>query len=178
MPPIFEIHTDQSKEILRRTAARIMRGKLIAYGCIWIAVGTAFAIFVAVRRLENAYFFAALLWMGCASFSVYRYDSVPRRYAEKTYSSMVTMYGQPVSTWTLVYEDHFTVDNPLQRTNRRYGFDQCTLLLEDKKVFLLRTEKKSYIILDRAGFVQGDSEQFPAFIRSKIGPAQQKTTAR
>lgn len=163
MEPIFEITAVQSKEVLRRTAARILRTRLVIHTCLWMLAGTAFALFVLLRGMEEVYSFAAVLWMSCAGFSYYRFQSVPRKYAERTYSNTISLYREPVTLKIRVYRDALTVENRQQRTLHRYLLSECGPLLEEPELFLLQTNKKTYITMEKAGFTLGTAEDFRRF---------------
>ena len=164
MKTIFEIRTVQTKDILRRTAARIMRMKLIIHAVVLIAIAIGFAAFVLSKQIASAYFFSAAFGLSCVGLAIYRFDSVPRKYAERTYSEMVMIHREPVISQISVNSDAICVENCHMHTVHRYSWAEIKGILEDSGLFLLKTEKGSYIIIDKTGFQCGDADSFRSFV--------------
>lgn len=53
-------------------------------------------------------------------------------------------------------------------TLRQYGLTEITGMLENSVLFLLKTQKGSYIIIDKAGFINGDINSFRDFFGHRI----------
>lgn len=160
---IFEITTVHTKSILRQVCARVMRGRLILHALLLMATAAVFALFVILRQIVNAYFFAAIFCLACISLAVYRFFSVPEKYAEQTYTDMVNTYREPIRNRICVYSGRITVENLLIHTVHSYDAKDCTGLLETHGILLLKTRKNSYIILDKTGFTKGTPEAFTSF---------------
>ena len=155
MKPIFECTTVQTKPLLRQACARLMRTKLIVH---------ALVLFVLLQRQSGAYFFAAAFGFACVALAIYRFQSVPNKFAEKTYSDYIKLYREPAKTVVRVYPDQLTVENLQQRSLHRIERSDHVRLLESGELFLLK-KQKSVILLEKAGFTTGTPEEFRSFFR-------------
>lgn len=166
MEPIFECTTVHTKPLLRQTAARIMRTKLIIHAVICTAIGLGYMLYILLSQQFNYLFFAAVFGLACIGLAIYRFQSVPKQYAEKTYADCLKLYREPSRTTARVYSEQVSSEN-LQGTLRYFPLNECRLL-ETADLFLLLTEKKkSVILLDKAGFTLGTPEEFRAFFRKR-----------
>lgn len=163
MESIFEITTIHTKSILRQVGVRVMRNRLILHSLLLMATAAAFALFVILRQIVNAYSFAAIFCLACISLAIYRFFSVPEKYAEQTYTDMVNTYREPIRNRICVYSGRITVENLLSHTVHSYDAKDCTGLLETHEILMIKTRKNSYIILDKTGFTKGSPEAFASF---------------
>ena len=164
MKPIFECTTVQTKPLLRQACARLMRTKLIVHALVLSAAALGFALFVLLRQQSGAYFFAAAFGFACIALAIYRFQSVPNKFAEKTYSDYIKLYREPAKTVVRVYPDQLTVENLQQRSLHRFKRSDHVRLLESGELFLLKRQK-SVILLEKAGFTTGTPEEFRSFFR-------------
>lgn len=165
MEPVFECTTIQTKPLLHEAGARLMRTKLILHAAILLAVALGFALFVLINRLSGAYFFAAAFGFACIALAVYRFQSVPNKFAERSYSNYLKFYREPARTVVRVWQEQLTVENLQQRSQHRYELSECKRLLESGKLFLIRT-KKTVVVLDKSGFTAGTPEEFRVFYKN------------
>ena len=161
----FENTTIQTKEILRQAAACIMRKKLIIHAVVLLTLGIGFLIFVLFKGTDAAYFFGIAFSFACISIAIYRFDSVPKKFAERTYSNQLKLFKEPATLVVSVRAQTLSVENRQQNSLHTYSFSECVKLLENKAVVVLKTEKKTYILLDKAGFTKGTAEDFVALLR-------------
>lgn len=162
MEPVFECTTLQTKALLRQAGARLMRTKLIIHAAVLVGASAGFAAFVLIRQLENAYFFAAAFALSCAALAIYRFQSVPNKFAEQTYTAYLKFYREPASTVVRVWPERMTVENLQQRSVHPYSREEWGRLLESSDLFLIRT-KKTVILMEKAGFSLGTPEEFRLF---------------
>lgn len=162
MEPVFECKTLQTKALLRQAGARLMRTKLIIHAAVLLAASAVFAAFVLIKQLENAYFFAAAFCMACVALAIYRFQSVPNKFAEQTYTEYLNFYREPACTVVRVWQGQMAVENLQQRSVHHYSRAECGRLLESSDLFLIPT-KKTVILMEKAGFSVGTPEEFRSF---------------
>lgn len=167
METVFENTTIQTKEILRHGAACIMRKKLIVHAVALAALGIAFLVFVFLKGTDVAYFFGVAFSFACIAIAIFRFDNVPRKFAERTYSDQMKLYKEPATVRMRVRRHDFTIENFQQNSLHTYAFKDCVKRMENKAVIVLKTVKKTYIILDKNGFIKGDTDALAAFLRKQ-----------
>ncbi len=161
----FEVTTVQTKHVLQQACSRIMRVRLIVHGALWIAAGIGFSLFVCLRGIESAYSFAVIFAMACVGVAAYRIQSVPKRYGEQTYSEAVKLYREPVQQKIQIYGERLVAENRQTRTVHTCDLKECAAVLESRELLILKTKKKTFFILDKAGFTKGTPEAFLAHCR-------------
>ena len=178
MESFFQCRTIQTKELLREVANRLMRVRLIIYAGAVCGLSLVFLIFVLARQKGDYLFFALVLFFSCLGLSVYSFESVSRKYAEETYKENLSHYQETTTTVVKVYETALVCENLQTRVTHRYTYDELKKMRESKNLFLLQTNQRSTVVIDKKTVSGGSVEELRRYLQERLEVYQlPKTTS-
>ena len=171
---LFECRTIQTRENLKEMTARLYRTQLIIHAVALTVLALAFLIFVIASGRTSYLPFALILLFAFGGVSAYRFESVPTKYSDKVYSQSVKLRGEASSGVMKADETSISHENEQTRVTKVYEYGELTAVRETKNLFLLKTEAKTWLMIDKRNFTTGTPEDFGALLREKTGSAKKR----
>jgi len=161
---VYEINTPVTKRTLVEFSKATRTKSQYTVTTVALALLVVSAILFAA--FSNWALFVFFVVLG-ALLLLFFFVIAPEIGANKTLSQYRSDFGGQVMTEVIMDERSISNNNVQAKVNVSYEYKMLSELIETEHLYILMLKSKHAIIVDKEGFVKGNIDQFPAFVRNK-----------